>query len=162
MSIGHLVAKDTKVNSVLGIDASTQSVAFCLYGPTGPERWGEITFKGKNTFERLGDAQRKVGAAFKDFNPDEICFEAATYIQSKQTVILLAYSFGAILGAIMKPGVKVESVPPIAWQTNWGNPAFTKDEKAKFKAEHPNLNDAKLKESMREWRKQRTIDLVEQ
>lgn len=160
MSIGKLKPKEKKINSVLGLDASTNSVAFCLYGKDGPIRWGEIKFKGKNTFERIGDANRKVRAAFKDFNPDLICFEAAAYVQSKETVILLSYSFGSILGAIMKPGVLVEKIPPITWQHAIGNPPFTKEEKAALAEEFPDKKQPWLKEKMRERRKERTERFV--
>lgn len=149
-----------KIKTVLGIDASTNSVAFCLYDETGPTKWGEIKFKGSNTFERIGDANAKVRAAFADIHPDLICFEAATFIQSRETVILLSYAFGAILSAIMKPGVVVEKVPPITWQNAIGNKAFSKEEKAELAAEHPDRKAAWLKEEMRRIRKQRTIDWV--
>lgn len=160
MAIGALSKKPKKVETVLGIDASTQSVAFCLYDKNGPVRWGEIKFKGTNTFERIGDANAKVRAAFADIDPDLICFEAATFVQSRETVILLSYAFGSILGAIMKPGVLVEKIPPITWQNAIGNKAFTKEEKADLAKQHPDRKQAWLKEEMRRLRKQRTMDWV--
>lgn len=159
MSIGEL--KQAKANVVLGLDTSTQSVAWCLYDATGPVRWGEVSFVGKNAFERIADAQSKVRTVFKDVKPDVILFEAAAYIQNKQTVILLAMALGNILGAVTHPGTQVYSVPAITWQTVVGNPIFTKQEKEDLKKQFPDKSAVWLKDEMRRMRKERTAQLVE-
>jgi hypothetical protein len=60
----------------------------------------------------------------------------------------------------MKPGVRVENIPPITWQNAIGNKAFTKEEKADLAKKYPDAKPAWLKEEMRKMRKQRTIDWV--
>lgn len=154
------LSKQKEIKTVIGIDASTNSVAFCVFDKNGPQKWGEIEFKGVNTFERIGDARGKVTATFKNMDYDLICFEAATFVQSRETVILLSYAFGSILGSLMRPGVAVEKIPPITWQNAIGNKAFTKEEKAQLKTDNPDRKDAWLKEEMRKQRKQRTMDWV--
>lgn len=149
-----------KIKTVLGIDASTNSVAFCLYDETGPTKWGEIVFDGTNVFERLADAQGKVGAGLANLHPDLIIFESAVFIQNKKTVVLLAYAFGAIVGAIMKPGVRVEEIPPITWQNAIGNKPLTKAEKDAFKRANPDRKVSWYSNEFRKIRKQRTMDWV--
>lgn len=149
-----------QIKTVLGIDASTNSVAFCLFDENGPQKWGEIEFKGANVFERLADGQSKVGIALKSLNPDLIIFESAVFIQNKKTVVLLAYAFGAIVGAVMKPGVIVEEIPPITWQNAIGNKPLTKQEKEEFKNNNPDRKKSWYDNEFRKIRKQRTIDWV--
>jgi hypothetical protein len=50
MKLADLVK--TKANRVLGIDASTNSVAFCLMENDKPLKWGKINFVGQDIYER--------------------------------------------------------------------------------------------------------------
>jgi len=154
------IAAQKKVNTVLGIDASTNSVAFCLYDKNGPQKWGEITFQGNNVFERLSDAQRKLATQRKTLTADLIIFESAVFVQNKKTVVLLAYAFGAIVGALMKKGTRVEEIPPITWQNAIGNKALTKTEKEQIKKQYPDKSASWYSNKFRETRKQRTMDWV--
>ncbi len=160
MGIGALT-KVKAVESVLGIDASTNSVAWCLFDKTGPVKWGEITFTGQNTFERLSDGQKKVAATIAHIDSDLIVFESAIFVQNKKTVVLLAYAFGAIVSALMGSGTKVEEIPPITWQNAIGNKALTKTEKEAIKKQYPNKSTSWYSNKFREFRKQRTMDWVE-
>ena len=51
-----------KANRVLGIDASTASVAFCLMENDIPIKWGKIELKGNDIYEKIYDAKIKVRA----------------------------------------------------------------------------------------------------
>ncbi len=51
MKLGELVK--TKANRVLGIDASTNSVAFCLMEGDKPIRWGKVEFNGADIYEKI-------------------------------------------------------------------------------------------------------------
>jgi hypothetical protein len=146
-----------KVNTVLGVDASTNSFAFCLYGVDGPIRWGEIKFKGGSVFERLANGQKQVAATKALLKADLVVFESATFVQNKRTVILLAYAFGALISALMRPGVKIEEVAPMAWQNYLGNKALTKAEKQEIMDATPGRKPAWYSERFREFRKSRTI-----
>ena len=46
----------TKAHKVLGIDASTNSVAFCLMDNGIPVKWGKIEFVGSDIYEKIGRA----------------------------------------------------------------------------------------------------------
>lgn len=159
MAIGKLTKK-TQVNTVLGLDASTNSVAFCLYDKSGPVKWGEIEFKGSTVFERLADGQAKVGTALKSLNPDLIIFESAVFVQNKKTVVLLAYAFGAIVAALIKPGTQIEEIPPITWQYAIGNKPLSKEEKDKIRKATPDKSKSWYDNKFRNARKQVTIDWV--
>lgn len=154
------LANNKPIKTVLGIDASTNSVAFCLFDSNGPKKWGEINFLGDNVFERLSDGQRKTEAALRKLNPDLIIFESAVFVQNKKTVVLLAYSFGAIVASIMKKGTRVEEIPPITWQHAIGNKPLSKEEKLKIQKAHPDQKATWYSNKYREVRKQRTMDWV--
>lgn len=161
MALGVLKKKAGKIETVLGVDASTNSLAFCLYGKQGPIRWGEIKFKGASVFERLSDGQNRVRAIANLLKADLIVFESAVYVQNKKTVILLAYAFGAIVAALMTTGAQVEEISPMTWQNAIGNKALTKVEKQRIIDANPGKSKSWYSNANREFRKQRTMDWVE-
>jgi Holliday junction resolvasome RuvABC endonuclease subunit len=159
MSIAKL--KKTKGKRIIGIDASTKSVAFGVFDEQELVTWGEIVFKGNNVWERLADGQSKVAGLIKRFDSDVIVFESAVYVQNKKTVILLAYSFGAIVSAIMKNGATVQELSPIEWQRAIGNNPFRKEEKEAVQKEFPGKSKSWYSNKYRELRKARTAAWVE-
>lgn len=144
--------------SVMGVDTSTNSLAYCIYSPEGkPVEWGEILFEGKRTFERLADGRRRVESVFKDKDrPDAIYFESSIFIQNKKTVILMAMALGAIMSTLVERGVTVDDVTPPTWQNFIGNKVFTKAEKEELNKQYPDKSDSWRKSKMREIRKDRT------
>jgi hypothetical protein len=58
MKLGELIK--IKANRVLGIDASTNSVAFCLMENDQPLKWGKIEFAGSDIYDKILDAKNKV------------------------------------------------------------------------------------------------------
>ena len=50
MTLADLVK--TKARKVLGIDASTNSVAFCLMDNNIPQKWGKIEFTGASIYDK--------------------------------------------------------------------------------------------------------------
>lgn len=159
MGLTDLIKKD-KVESVLGIDVSTQSFAYCLYDSTGPVQWGEIKFKGDNVYARLADGQRKVAAIAAGIKADLVVAEGAIYVQNKKTVILLSYALGAIIAALYNEGMKIEEISPITWQNAIGNKALTKAEKLEIETKTPGKSKTWYTAKYRELRKQRTMDFV--
>lgn len=159
MSIGSLTVSK-RIGTVLGIDASTNSFAYCWYGKDGPIEWGEIVFSGKTVWERLADGQAKVAALRGKFDFDVIVFESAVFVQNKKTVVLLAYSFGALVASIMQDGKNVEEIPPVTWQNAIGNKALNKAEKEKIKSDFPGKSVSWYSNKSREIRKQRTMTWV--
>lgn len=158
MGLGKLASG--RIDTVLGIDASTNTVAFCLYGEDGPIKWGEISFKGSNSFERLFDAGPKLRTVFKDFKYDAIVIEPIVYVNNRSTVINLAYAMGAILSSI--PSAPIHEYNPLVWQKFIGNPPFTKAEKDSLKKKYADRSASWVKEQMRKQRKQRTMDWVKE
>src|SRR6187402_842775 len=104
MAVSKALKKKHLVETVLGVDASTQSFAFCLMDKDGPVRWGELNFKGDSVFERLAYGQRHISAMKKELQADLVVFESAIFVQNKKTVILLAYAFGAVISALLNNG----------------------------------------------------------
>lgn len=155
------IKKVESVNTVLGVDASTNSFAFCLYGKDGPIKWGEVNFKGNSVFERLAYGQRHISAMKEHLEADLVVFESAIYVQNKKTVILLAYAFGAVISALINNGSRIEEVSPLQWQNFIGNKALTKAEKEAIKNEFPGKSASWYSNKNREYRKSRTTAWVE-
>ena len=92
MSLAKLVKpKDYKV---LGVDASTNSFAFCLIQNKKPIKWGEIVFQGSDVYERILDAKRKIKALKRHIDYDFVAIEAAVSVKSVATGLKMAYIFG--------------------------------------------------------------------
>lgn len=158
MSLAKLVKP--KANKVLGIDASTNSIAFCLMDGKKPVKWGEIQFEGSDVYERILDAKNKIKAFKNSLDTDFVVIEAAISVKSVHTGIKMAYVFGAIMGELLKDNIKVVEVHPITWQSYLGNKNFTKAEKQAVKNEFPGKSETWYKGKIREIRKQRTLDFV--
>lgn len=151
------------MTKVMGIDCSTNSLAFSVFEDQNLVNWGEFSFGKGDILHRINNANRVINAAiaggiFSDV--DKVVFEGAVYVNNRQTVINLAYAFGAAVSPLIKPGVKAESVPAITWQNFIGNKVFSNLEKNELKAEFPGKSASWYKEKMRERRKQRTIDFI--
>jgi len=158
MSLAKLVKP--RATKVLGIDASTNSFAFCLMNGKTPIKWGEITFEGQDIYERILDAKRKIKAFKNELDTDFVVIEAAISVKSVHTGMKMAYVFGAIMGELLSDNVEVKEVHPITWQSYLGNKNFTKAEKLAIKNEFPDKSDNWIKAKIRERRKGKTIAFV--
>lgn len=158
MSLAKLVKP--KAHKVLGIDASTNSFAFCLMEERVAVKWGEIIFEGADVYERILDAKRKIKAFKNQLDTDFVVMEAAISVKSVATGIKMAYVFGAIMGELLTDNIKVVEIHPITWQSYLGNKNFTKAEKQAVKDEFPGKSENWYKGKIRELRKARTITFV--
>jgi Holliday junction resolvasome RuvABC endonuclease subunit len=156
MSLVNLIKP--KRTKVLGIDASTNSIAFCLIEDKKAIKWGEITFEGSDVYERILDAKRKIKSFKSQLDVDFVVIEAAISVRSVHTGIKMAYVFGAIMGELLSDNMQVVEVHPITWQSYIGNKNFNKIEKQAIKNEFPEKSDTWIKGKIRERRKQRTIE----
>lgn len=147
-----------KRNRVLGIDASTRSLAFCLFNDKSVVEYGEINFEGADVYERIFDAKKKTRAIKERFETDFIALEAAVMVRSANTGLKMAYIFGAIMGELIDSGKQVVEVHPITWQSYIGNKNFTKDQKQAVKNKYPGKTENWYKSKIREIRKNKTID----
>lgn len=156
MSLAKLANKKGK--RILGVDASTNSFAFCVLENKKVIKYGEIYFDGGDIYERILDAKRKIAAVGSTdiFNVDYMAIEAAVMVKSANTGIKMAYVFGAIIGEILSDHIEVIEVHPITWQSFIGNKNFTKAQKAEVKTANPGRSENWIKNKIREMRKEIT------
>jgi Holliday junction resolvasome RuvABC endonuclease subunit len=156
MKLAELVK--TKANRVLGIDASTNSVAFCLMENDKPLKWGKIEFVGSDIYEKIYDAKVKMHVMLDELKSDYIAVEGAILVRSPDAVIKLSYAYGVVIAELMSTGAKVITISPSAWQAYIGNKNPTKDEKSGIRVQNPGYADSWYKNKLRNMRKQRTVD----
>jgi Holliday junction resolvasome RuvABC endonuclease subunit len=149
---------------ICAIDASTNSLAFAMFDTFTKEiiSVGKITFEGKDTYEKVMDAGKKVKAFLEIYGGFEaIIIEHTVFMNSPKTAADLALVQGAILGAAGQTGTTViGKVAPITWQNFIGNKKISKDEKLFIKSQNPGKSESWLKSHERELRKQRTIRYI--
>lgn len=147
-----------KADRVLGIDASTASVAFCLFEDGTPVLMGKLPILGSDIYDKIKDANNKAKAIAKLCNPDYVAVESAIMVKSPDAGIKIAMVVGAILSVILKPETKVVTVAPISWQSYIGNNNFTKAQKLEVQNQFPGKSVTWYKSKIREIRKQKTMD----
>lgn len=149
-----------KAHRVIGIDASTSSVAFAIVHDGKLKKYGKIIINGNDIYEKIYDARKKVSAMQSILKSDYIAIEGAVFVQSADVAIKLAYTYGAIISQLMQDGTKVVTVTPSQWQSYLGNKTFTKAEKESLKKEFPGKSATWYNAKAREIRKQRTMDFI--
>ncbi len=156
MKLGSLVK--TKAHRVLGIDASTNSIAFCLMEGNQPLKWGKIELSGMDIYEKIYDAKVKMHAMLEELKSDYIVVEGAILVRSPDAVIKLSYVYGVVIAELMSSGASVITIPPSSWQAYIGNKNPTKAEKEAIRVKNPGYADSWYKNQLRNMRKQRTVD----
>lgn len=149
---------------ICSIDASTNSLAFAIFD-TFTETLiniGKINFEGKDTYEKVMDAGKKV-KAFLDYSGgfEAIVIEHTVFMNSPKTAADLALVQGAILGAAGQSGTRViGKVSPITWQNYIGNKKISKDEQLYIRSQNPGKSVSWYKSYERNLRKERTIKFI--
>ncbi len=156
MKLADLVK--TKAHRVLGIDASTNSIAFCLMENDQPLKWGKINLAGSDIYDKIYDAKKKMALMLNELKSDYIVVEGAILVRSPDAVIKLSYVYGVVIAELMSTGAEVITISPTSWQAYIGNKNPTKDEKADIRLKHPGYADSWYKNQIRNMRKQRTVD----
>jgi len=156
MTLASLVK--TKASRVLGIDASTNSIAFCLLENNIPIKWGKINLAGNDIYEKIYDAKCKVFAMLEELKSDYIAVEGAILVRSPDAVIKLSYVYGVVISELMSSGATVITVSPSSWQAHIGNKNPTKEEKEAIRLKNPGYAESWYKTQLRNMRKQRTVD----
>ena len=148
---------------ICAIDASTNSLAFAVYENKNLKEFGKINFEGSDIYQKVGDAAVKTRAYFKDFmKADAIVIEHTVFMNSPKTAADLALVQGALLGAAAMCGITtVGRVSPITWQNYLGNKRLTKEEQLLLRSKNPGKSDSWYKTYERQFRKERTIKLIE-
>jgi len=156
-----IVSSDPKI--ICSIDASTNNFAFAIYSNKKLDCYGKIVFEGKDVYNKIIDACKKSKALFEYYNLVEaIVIEHTVFMNSPKTAADLALIQGAILGGAGSAGVNlIGKVSPITWQNYLGNKRLTKEEQINIRSANPNKSDSWYKSYEREFRKQRTIRLLD-
>lgn len=158
MGLGNLKQKPV-AKRLMGIDASSQSIAFTVWSDGRPVKWGKVFLDGNNIYERCGDANRKMYALMEELDVDHVAIEAAIYVNNRQVVIALAQVFGSIIGVAEALGKTVQEVAPATWMSYIDNPMRpSKEEKAEVEKKYSDKSKNWRKNKHREIRKQRTMD----
>ena len=150
--------KKTQANRVLGIDASTNSIAFCLMENDVPLKWGKINLVGNDIYEKIHDAKVKMASMLGELKSDYIVVEGAVFVKSADAVIKLSYVYGVVIAELMSTGAKVITISPSYWQAYIGNKNPTKEEKSAIRTKNPGYADSWYQNQLRNMRKQRTVD----
>jgi Holliday junction resolvasome RuvABC endonuclease subunit len=153
--------KDTPKN-ICAIDASTNSLAFAIFNNKDLISTGKIEFKGKNNYDKVVDACKKLNSFFSLYNVvDAIVIEHTVFMNSPKVAADLALVQGAILGAAGINNIKIAgSVSPITWQNFIGNKRLDTKEKQDIMSEFPDKSKSWYKTYEREIRKQKTIKFI--
>lgn len=146
-------------NTIMAIDASTNSLAFSIYKDKDLLQFGKIKFSGTTTYEKVVDAARKTSAFLRAYEIDAIVIEHTVFMNSPKTAADLALVQGALLGAAQVRLVR--SVAPITWQNFIGNKKLTKDEQLAIRAANPGKSDSWYKSYERNLRKEKTIRFID-
>jgi Holliday junction resolvasome RuvABC endonuclease subunit len=150
--------------TICAIDASTNSLAFAIFNTEEKtlDAVGKINFVGKDTYEKVMDAGKKVKAFLDIYGSFEaIVIEHTVFMNSPKTAADLALVQGAILGAAGQAGTKViGKVAPITWQNFIGNKKISKDEQLFIRSQNPGKSESWYKTYERNLRKERTINFI--
>lgn len=160
MSLATL--KRHQAKRVLGIDASTASIAFCLIENGKIVKIGKLPVEGSDIYEKIKDVGTKAKALKKIVAADYIAIEQAIMVRSADAGLKIAMVVGALLANLMDKKTKVVTITPIQWQSFIGNNNFTKAMKQEVKDRYPGKNDAFIKARIRDIRKQKTMDFFQQ
>ena len=75
----------------MGLDASTNSMAYCIFDGDKVVEYGEIFFTGADLYDRLLDAKRKVKALKERFNCNFVAIENNTTFFFFHPLVLILY-----------------------------------------------------------------------
>jgi hypothetical protein len=155
--------KNSQPEKVCSIDASTNSLAYATFHGEHLKEFGKINFEGKDIYEKVIDAGRKSKSLFEHIvNVDAIVIEHTVFMNSPKTAADLALVQGALLGAAGQSGIRtIGKVSPITWQNYLGNKKLTKEEQLILRSQNPGKSDSWYKTFERQFRKERTMKLIE-
>jgi Holliday junction resolvasome RuvABC endonuclease subunit len=155
--------KTDQPSHICAIDASTNSLAFAFYTYKQLTGYGKINFNGSNIYEKVQDATAKTKALFDHYNMiNAIVIEHTVFMNSPKTAADLALVQGAILGGAGLSGISlIGRVSPITWQSYLGNKKLNKEEQLQIKTANPGKSLSWYKSYERDFRKRRTIKLLE-
>lgn len=155
--------KTDQPSHICAIDASTNSLAFAFFTYKKLTGYGKISFEGNNIYEKVQDAATKTKALFAQYNMiNSIVIEHTVFMNSPKTAADLALVQGGILGGAGLSGIHtIGRVSPITWQNYLGNKKLSKEEQLQIRNINPGKSVSWYKSYERDFRKRRTIKLLE-
>jgi hypothetical protein len=157
------MSKIDQPGHICAIDASTNSLAFAFYTYKKLTTYGKISFEGSNIYQKVIDATAKTKSLFQHYNMvNAIVIEHTVFMNSPKTAADLALVQGAILGGAGLTGIStIGRVSPITWQNYLGNKKLSKEEQLQIRTVNPGKSLSWYKSYERDFRKKRTIKLLE-
>lgn len=159
--IRQAIEDSGKPQTIIAVDASTNSLAFSYFTNGKLTKYGKIRFNGADALYKAGDACKKAIQLFEVVNADALVIESAIYSNSPKTAMQLSLVQGAILGAAQVSGIKnIKTITPMQWQNYIGTKLLSVAEKQDIVKKNPGKSKSWYKGKERETRKQKTIDSV--
>ena len=159
--IRQAIEDSVKPQTIIAVDASTNSLAFSYFTSGKLTKYGKIRFNGSDALYKAGDACKKAIQLFEVVNADALVIESAIYSNSPKTAMQLSLVQGAILGAAQVSGIKnIKTITPMQWQNYIGTKLLSVAEKQDIVKKNPGKSKSWYKGKERETRKQKTIDSV--
>lgn len=144
----------------MGLDCSTNSLAFAFVQDEVLLKYGEIYFSGPDVYHRASDARKKIEAIKHEFAISSVVIEKTIFARSIDTAIKMAFVAGTVISCLLEDHVKVLEVAPISWQSGIGNPNLTAKEKAQIQKDFPGKSKNWYMAKNRDIRKNRTKQWV--
>lgn len=119
----HLLDSMHKVDRtrVLGIDPSSNSIAWTLIEGGRPVLWGKMIFYRKsNIYDKFRMLSRMMEEIIEATDPTYACVEQMISVQNPQTTRVLSYIAGAVGYELANRGIPMEDVPPMVWKSYHG------------------------------------------
>ena len=147
-----------RATTVMGVDSSTNSLAFGVLTDHELVKYGKIYFDGNSSYDRLADSQRKLLSLSSHFDVDYIAVEKAIMARSVDTAIKMGMALGVVIATVLDEYTDVVEVAPISWQSYIGNNNYNKTQKSAIRSKYSDKSESWIKNRIREERKQFTID----
>lgn len=144
----------------MGLDCSTNSLAFSFVHNGKLLKYGEIYFTGSDVYHRAADARKKIEAIKHEFQISSVVIEKTIFAKSIDTAIKMAFVAGTVISCLLDDHVKVLEVAPISWQSGIGNPNLTSKEKTQIQRDFPGKSKNWYMAKNRDVRKNRTRQWV--
>lgn len=156
-SIAKLVRP--RANSVIGLDTSTNSMAFCVFNGR-PQKWGKFEFSGATIYDKIIDGHKKATALSEIVNFDYVCIESAIMVRSQDVAIKMAMMVGSVIPALTDNKDMIVTIKPSEWQNYIGNKNLSKAERDEIKKKFGDKSESWIRNYSRQLRKQRTMDFI--
>lgn len=113
---------------VLGIDPSSNAIAWTVIEDGRPVRWGKMIFYRKSTLaDKFKMLKPMIDLMVAEAQPTFVVIEQMISVQNPQTTRILSYIAGAIYYELSTMGYEVVDTPPMTWKNYHGYTRVTKN-----------------------------------